>query len=74
MNNSEYQDCRRPSVFRLAEYVKDDLVDDQQDTELFTDKTDLRPVAARRHDHAAGTLDGLGDESGDLRVKEVDDS
>ena len=44
----------------------DHLVGDQQDVVLLADLLDLGPVGLRRNDHAAGTLDRLADESGDI--------
>ncbi len=51
----------------------DDLVDDQQDAALGADALDLRPIAVRRDDYAAGALDGFGDEGGDVALADFVD-
>ena len=52
----------------------DHLVGDQQHVVLAADALDLLPVALRRHDHAARTLDRLADERGDVVGPELEDA
>ena len=52
--------------FAGAPEAADHLVGDQQDVMLAADALDLRPIGRGRDDHAAGALDRLGDEGGDL--------
>ncbi|MCY1217940.1 hypothetical protein D9M72_298710 [compost metagenome] len=51
----------------------DDFIGDQQHAVLVADLADQRPVVLRRHDHATGALDRLGDEGGHgVRALELD--
>ena len=56
---------RRKPVSCAAE-PGDHLVDDEQDSVLRADATNFRPVARRRHDDAARTLDRFADERRDV--------
>ncbi|MCY1280739.1 hypothetical protein D9M70_295310 [compost metagenome] len=56
-----------------AAEAADHFVGAQQHVVLAADALDFRPVAFRREDHAAGALEGFGDECGDVLGTQFED-